>query len=66
MAKILFNDPNNDPNKKNPEDGEKDIVESKGEVVKAESNSQGNIDEFAVFPQWDVVPPNAIINPRIR
>ena len=23
-------------------------------------------DDFAVFPDWDVVPPNAIINPRMK
>lgn len=23
-------------------------------------------DDFAIFPPWDVLPPNAIINPRIK
>ena len=23
-------------------------------------------DDYAVFPEWDVVPPNAIINPRLK
>ncbi len=23
-------------------------------------------DDFAIFPEWDVVPPSSIINPRIK
>lgn len=23
-------------------------------------------DDWAIFPEWDVVPPNSIINPRIK
>lgn len=66
MASILFNN-DNDPSKgKNLEVGltqssvpkESGIIENPAIVQKD--------DDFAIFPQWDVVPPNAIINPRLK
>ena len=66
MASILFNN-ENDPSKgKNAEVGfsqssvpkESGIIENHAIVQKE--------DDFAIFPQWDVVPPNAIINPRLK
>lgn len=66
MASILFNNDNNPLKGKNPETGttqpplpaETGKTETPAMVQKA--------DDFAIFPQWDVVPPNAIINPRIK
>ena len=63
---ILFNN-DNDPSKgKTPEGG---LIQSS---VPKESGITENPaiaqkeDDFAIFPQWDVVPPNAIINPRLK
>ena len=68
MASILFNNNNdNDPLKgKTPETG---IQQSVVAVVTGKTESPAVVkkeDDFAIFPQWDVVPPNAIINPRIK
>lgn len=63
---ILFNN-DNDPSKgKSPDVGltpssvpkESGIIENPAIVQR--------VDDFAIFPQWDVVPPNAIINPRLK
>jgi len=66
MASILFNN-DNDPSKgKSPETG---ITQSAmpTEVDKIDNSSALlKEDDFAIFPQWDVIPPNAIINPRIK
>ena len=66
MACILFNNDNDPLKGKNPETEIKQsiipAVSEKAEIpaiVKKE-------DDFAIFPQWDVIPPNAIINPRIK
>jgi len=66
MGSILFNNENDSSKGKNPE------TETAKSAVPAEVNKTENPatalsgDDFAIFPQWDVVPPNAIINPRIK
>ncbi len=62
MASILFNKDNDPLKEKNTGTNQSELpVEKSGStsMVKKE-------DDFAIFPQWDVVPPNTIINPRIK
>lgn len=66
MGSILFNNDNDSSKGKNPEPG---IAKSPlpVETGKAENPTAAlRGEEFAIFPQWDVLPPNAIINPRIK
>lgn len=66
MASILFNN-DNDPSK--GKNNETEITQfSKPTTVDKTDNSHAVLkeDDFAIFPQWDVVPPNAIINPRLK
>ncbi len=66
MGSILFNNDNDSQKGKNPDTG---IPKSPltAEVGKPENSvSVLKEEDFAIFPQWDVVPPNAIINPRIK
>ncbi len=67
MAKILLNNPDDFSNEKKTEGENKPSTDSKGEITKAENISIAvPVDDYAVFPKWDVVPPDSIINPRIR
>jgi len=66
MASILFNNENDPLKGKVPEIG---IQQSAVPPTTDKTESPVVIkkdDDFAIFPQWDVVPPNAIINPRIK
>ena len=66
MGSILFNNDNDSSKGKNLESGtpkssmptEAGKTENPVLVLKEE--------DFAIFPQWDVLPPNAIINPRVK
>lgn len=63
---ILFNNPNDASKDKIPPEG-KDSPSKPAEIVKAENAANTSTeDDFAIFPLWDVVPPNGIINPRIK
>ncbi len=66
MGSILFNNDNDSLKGKNPETGiPKPTIPS--EAGKTENPVLALKEEdFAIFPQWDVLPPNAIINPRIK
>ena len=67
MAKILFNNSDDFPNENKKNEENKPSLESKVEIVKAENvDLTVPSDDFAVFPNWDVVPPDAIINPRLK
>ena len=62
MASILFNK-DNDPLK------EKTQGINQSALPAENSDSMPTVkkeDDFAIFPEWDVVPPNTIINPRIK
>lgn len=52
---------NNDLDKNNKEDNQ----EIKKEEIQSE-NSKKKEKENAQFPDWDILPPNQIINPRIK
>lgn len=67
MPTILLDNDHEFPNQKKP------AAATPGPVTNMAGNSNvenlpGTIkpDDFAIFPQWDVIPPNAIINPRIK
>ena len=63
MASILFNNDNDPLKGKVPETA----IQGSAATDKTESPAViKKDDDFAIFPQWDVVPPNAIINPRIK
>lgn len=66
MPSILFNN-DNDPSKgKSNESG---IAQSSMQTEAGKNENSPAVlkeDDFAIFPQWDVIPPNAIINPRIK
>jgi len=66
MATILLDNLNDSSNEK------KQNSESSQSPVNTAEDKTGNTqvllnpDDFAIFPQWDVIPPNAIINPRLK
>jgi hypothetical protein len=67
MGTILFNNNNNTGHSQE----QKNAGESKPGLQDPQNptpNQQGTEmeDEFAIFPEWSVVPPNSIINPRIK
>ncbi len=66
MASILFNNDNDSQKGKVPETS-LSTTSLPSEVAKTDNSSTvQKEDDFAIFPQWDVVPPNAIINPRLK
>lgn len=66
MASILFNNDNDSQKGKVPEPN-LSTTSLPTEVTKTDNSSVvQKEDDFAIFPQWDVVPPNAIINPRLK
>ena len=66
MASILFNNDSDSQKGKVPETS-LSTTSLPTEVPKTDNPSVvQKEDDFAIFPQWDVVPPNAIINPRLK
>lgn len=64
MPSILFNNDNDPLKGKIPENAP---VQAERQDDKTEASELSKReDDFAIFPQWDVVPPNNIINPRIK
>ena len=65
MPSILFNNDNNSSSNKKP-----DVEASQASLQKEKVESPNAItpkeDDFAIFPEWDLMPPNVIINPRIK
>lgn len=61
---ILFN--NDSANEKKPE--QETTQSSMPSPTPKNENSVviSKEDDFAIFPQWDVNPPNSIINPRLK
>jgi hypothetical protein len=66
MPSILFN------NENDPAKNRANLPENKTE---GQANEQPRenipvtgipVTDFAIFPEWDVLPPNAIINPRLK
>lgn len=61
MGTILFNNNNNEGHS---QEQKNTVNESK--PASQELQKTAMEDEFAIFPEWSVVPPNSIINPRIK
>lgn len=67
MAKILLTNinpqiepvVNTDSNKSN-------IQSDKSAIISAETAQNSSIDDYSMFPDWEVLPPSSIINPRKR
>lgn len=66
MAGILFNNDNDPLKGKEPESRLTPPATQSANEKPLVAVVEQKEDDFAIFPQWDIVPPNAIINPRIK
>lgn len=62
---ILFNN-ENDPSKGKLPQTELKQPGVPEKAVTADTSLEKKEEEFAIFPEWDLIPPNSIINPRIK
>lgn len=67
MAKILLTNinPQIDP-VVSPELNKSNLQSDKSSIKSVETEQNSNIDEYSMFPDWEVLPPSSIINPRKR
>lgn len=63
---ILFNNNPDSSNDKKPEEESVSSQVPSNEIKNVSPAVVIQEDDFAIFPQWDVVPPNSIINPRLK